>query len=105
MPCHLIVSTLHNCLNIVFSFQVGDDSFGQNYLKNFKDNNVEISFVGVSKEAATGVATIVVDDAGVAAHWCFSLFALSHSTSSSLLLTLHFPRVIFNYRYIELSIH
>ncbi|MPC66591.1 Ribokinase [Portunus trituberculatus] len=54
---------------------VGDDLFGQNYLENLKSNNVDISFVGVSKEAATGVAPIVVDDAGVAAHWCYLLFA------------------------------
>ncbi|KAG0697397.1 Ribokinase [Chionoecetes opilio] len=44
--------------------QVGDDSFGQNYLQNFKDNKVDTTFVGVTKEAATGVAPIVVDDAG-----------------------------------------
>ncbi|XP_069181275.1 LOW QUALITY PROTEIN: ribokinase [Procambarus clarkii] len=41
-----------------------DDSFGQNYLQNFRDNNVNISHVGVTSEAATGVAPIAVDDAG-----------------------------------------
>ncbi|XP_047494006.1 ribokinase-like [Penaeus chinensis] len=43
---------------------VGDDSFGQNYLQNFKDNGVDITHVGVTKEAATGVAPIAVDDSG-----------------------------------------
>ncbi|XP_042890105.1 ribokinase-like [Penaeus japonicus] len=43
---------------------VGDDSFGQNYLQNFRDNGVDISHVGVTKEAATGVAPIAVDDSG-----------------------------------------
>lgn len=43
---------------------VGDDLFGQNYLQNLKDNGVDTSFVGVTKEAPTGVATITVDDAG-----------------------------------------
>ncbi|XP_042205356.1 ribokinase-like isoform X2 [Homarus americanus] len=43
---------------------VGDDSFGQNYLQNFHDNGVNISHVGVTSEAATGVAPIAVDDAG-----------------------------------------
>ncbi|KAK7070441.1 hypothetical protein SK128_007711 [Halocaridina rubra] len=43
---------------------VGDDSFGHNYLENFKDNGVDTKYVGVSKEAATGVAPIAVDDSG-----------------------------------------
>lgn len=41
-----------------------DDSFGTNYLQNFRDNGVIISHVGVTSEAATGVAPIAVDDAG-----------------------------------------
>lgn len=44
---------------------MGDDSFGQNYLQNFKDNGVDITYVGVTKEAATGVAPIAVDDSGM----------------------------------------
>lgn len=44
--------------------QVGDDSFGQNYLQNFRDIGVDIAHVGVTKEAATGVAPIAVDDSG-----------------------------------------
>lgn len=44
---------------------MGDDSFGQNYLQNFKDNGVDITHVGVTKEAATGVAPIAVDDSGM----------------------------------------
>lgn len=43
---------------------VGDDSFGHNYLQNFKENGVDTTLVGVTKEAATGAASIVVDAAG-----------------------------------------
>lgn len=43
---------------------VGDDSFGHNYLENFKENGVDTRHVGISKEAATGVAPIAVDDSG-----------------------------------------
>ncbi|KAK8391337.1 hypothetical protein O3P69_017147 [Scylla paramamosain] len=50
--------------NAAMVAMVGDDSFGQNYLENFKNNNVDTSFVRVTKEAATGVAPIVVDDTG-----------------------------------------
>ncbi|XP_068204544.1 ribokinase [Palaemon carinicauda] len=43
---------------------VGEDSFGQNYLENFKVNKVDTKYVGITKEAATGVAPIAVDDSG-----------------------------------------
>ncbi|XP_064108549.1 ribokinase-like [Macrobrachium nipponense] len=43
---------------------VGEDSFGHNYLENFKANHVDTKYIGVTKEAATGVAPIAVDDSG-----------------------------------------
>lgn len=43
---------------------VGEDSFGHNYLENFRINHVDTKYVGVTKEAATGVAPIAVDDSG-----------------------------------------
>lgn len=44
--------------------KVGKDFFGDNYIQNFKDNGVETDFVGQTSDAATGVATIIVNDAG-----------------------------------------
>ncbi|XP_041353591.1 ribokinase-like isoform X2 [Gigantopelta aegis] len=44
--------------------KVGVDTFGQNYFVNFKENNVNIDFVGVTEHAATGAAAITVSDAG-----------------------------------------
>ncbi|XP_077476499.1 ribokinase isoform X2 [Stigmatopora argus] len=44
--------------------KVGKDSFGDGYLRNFKDNGVHAGFVGQSPDAATGVASITVTDAG-----------------------------------------
>ncbi|CAH1790696.1 unnamed protein product [Owenia fusiformis] len=44
--------------------KLGSDTFGDNYLKNFKDNNVNTEHVGQTAEAATGVAPIAVDDKG-----------------------------------------
>ncbi|XP_033110561.1 ribokinase-like isoform X2 [Anneissia japonica] len=43
---------------------VGDDSFGNDTIKNFKNNNVDVGFVGKSSEASTGAAPIAVDDQG-----------------------------------------
>ncbi|XP_046372098.2 ribokinase-like isoform X2 [Haliotis rufescens] len=42
--------------------KVGDDSFGKNYIQNFKDNNIDIGHVGVTADASTGVAPITVSD-------------------------------------------
>ncbi|KAK3883855.1 hypothetical protein Pcinc_011852 [Petrolisthes cinctipes] len=50
--------------NTAMVAMVGDDSFGQNYLQNFRDNGVDIAHVGVTEKAATGVAQIAVDDSG-----------------------------------------
>ncbi|CAL4065951.1 unnamed protein product [Meganyctiphanes norvegica] len=44
--------------------KVGKDSFGENYLENFRNNKVDITHVGVTDEASTGVAPIAVDDSG-----------------------------------------
>ncbi|XP_030574582.1 ribokinase isoform X1 [Archocentrus centrarchus] len=44
--------------------KVGKDFFGDNYIQNFKDNSVHTEFVKQSSDAATGAASITVDDAG-----------------------------------------
>ncbi|XP_046551163.1 ribokinase-like [Haliotis rubra] len=44
--------------------KVGDDSFGKNYIQNFKDHNINIDHVGVTADASTGVAPITVSDDG-----------------------------------------
>ncbi|CAH1263239.1 RBKS [Branchiostoma lanceolatum] len=44
--------------------KVGDDVFGSNFVQNFKDNGVNVDHVQVTKEAATGVAPIAVNDDG-----------------------------------------
>ncbi|XP_010890662.1 ribokinase isoform X2 [Esox lucius] len=44
--------------------KVGKDFFGENYIQNFKDNGVSTEFVGQTADAATGAASIVVNDAG-----------------------------------------
>uniref|UniRef100_A0AAQ4NP67 Ribokinase n=1 Tax=Gasterosteus aculeatus aculeatus TaxID=481459 RepID=A0AAQ4NP67_GASAC len=44
--------------------KVGEDFFGDNYIHNFKDNGVHTDFVGQTSDAATGTASIVVNDAG-----------------------------------------
>ncbi|XP_061650481.1 ribokinase isoform X1 [Phyllopteryx taeniolatus] len=44
--------------------KVGKDSFGESYIQNFKDNGVHTGFVGQTSDAATGVASIIVTDAG-----------------------------------------
>ncbi|XP_071963612.1 ribokinase-like isoform X2 [Antedon mediterranea] len=43
---------------------VGDDSFGNDTIKNFEMNNVDVDFVFKTSEAATGAAPIAVDDRG-----------------------------------------
>ncbi|XP_076605434.1 ribokinase isoform X3 [Chaetodon auriga] len=44
--------------------KVGKDFFGDNYIQNFKDNGVHTDFVEQTSVAATGAASIIVNDAG-----------------------------------------
>lgn len=44
--------------------KVGKDFFGDNYIQNFKDNDVLTDFVRQTSSAATGAASITVNDAG-----------------------------------------
>ncbi|AWP16961.1 putative ribokinase isoform 3 [Scophthalmus maximus] len=44
--------------------KVGKDFFGDNYIRNFKDNGVHTDFVGQTSDAATGAASIIVNNAG-----------------------------------------
>ncbi|KAI4905076.1 hypothetical protein NFI96_002314, partial [Prochilodus magdalenae] len=44
--------------------KVGKDFFGNNYIENFKNNGVSTAFVEQTAEAATGAASIIVNDAG-----------------------------------------
>nr|XP_057945934.1 ribokinase isoform X2 [Doryrhamphus excisus] len=44
--------------------EVGKDFFGDNYIQNFKDNGVHTDFVEQTTDAATGVASIIVNNAG-----------------------------------------
>ncbi|XP_029900835.1 ribokinase isoform X2 [Myripristis murdjan] len=43
--------------------KVGKDFFGDNYIQNFKDNAVHTGFAGQTSDAATGAASIIVNDA------------------------------------------
>ncbi|XP_075451518.1 ribokinase isoform X1 [Ascaphus truei] len=44
--------------------KVGNDSFGNDYIENFKKNNVSTEFVGQTADAATGAASIIVNGEG-----------------------------------------
>ncbi|XP_031177165.1 ribokinase isoform X2 [Sander lucioperca] len=44
--------------------KVGKDFFGDNYIQNFKDHGVHTDFVGQTSDAATGAASIIVNNAG-----------------------------------------
>lgn len=44
--------------------KVGKDFFGDNYIQNFKDSSVHTDFVLQTSDAATGAASIIVNDAG-----------------------------------------
>ncbi|XP_072313916.1 ribokinase [Eucyclogobius newberryi] len=44
--------------------KVGKDFFGDNYIQNFKDSGVHTDFVQQTSDAATGTASIIVNDAG-----------------------------------------
>lgn len=43
--------------------KVGKDFFGDNYIQNFKDSGVHTDFVQQTSDAATGAASIIVNDA------------------------------------------
>lgn len=47
--------------DVMMVSKVGDDLFGQNTIKNFKNNGVNTDFVTVQKNQASGVAPIFVD--------------------------------------------
>lgn len=49
---------------IAMACKVGKDFFGDNYIQNFKDNGVHTDFVQQTPDAATGAASIIVNDAG-----------------------------------------
>ncbi|XP_060101185.1 ribokinase isoform X2 [Heteronotia binoei] len=44
--------------------KVGKDSFGYDYIENFKKNGIPTDFVDQTEKAATGAASIIVDDKG-----------------------------------------
>ncbi|KAM4692715.1 ribokinase isoform 1-T2 [Discoglossus pictus] len=44
--------------------KVGKDSFGDNYIENFKKNKVSTDFAGQTADAATGAASIIVNAEG-----------------------------------------
>ncbi|MFT7813396.1 ribokinase isoform X2 [Arapaima gigas] len=44
--------------------KVGADFFGDNYIQNFKNNSISTEFVSQTDQAATGAASIIVNDAG-----------------------------------------
>lgn len=44
--------------------KVGKDYFGDSYIQNFKNNGVSTDFVGQTDKAATGAASIIVNDQG-----------------------------------------
>lgn len=44
--------------------QVGDDTFGENYLKSLDDDGINKEYVTTVGNVSTGVATIVVDGKG-----------------------------------------
>lgn len=42
--------------------KVGRDVFGEQLLRNFRDNQIDLSHVGIAGDQASGAASIVVDD-------------------------------------------
>ncbi|CAI8004815.1 Ribokinase [Geodia barretti] len=44
--------------------KVGNDQFGRDAIQNFRDNNVNVDHVTVTREAHSGVASITVNDRG-----------------------------------------
>jgi ribokinase len=43
--------------------KIGDDTFGRDYMENFRTVGIDTTYVGVSGDASTGVAPIWVDEA------------------------------------------
>ncbi|XP_013404621.1 ribokinase [Lingula anatina] len=50
--------------NVAMVAKVGDDSFGHNYIQNFKENKINVDYVSTTREAPTGVAPISVTPDG-----------------------------------------
>ncbi|CAO2604182.1 Rbks [Lemmus lemmus] len=48
--------------------KVGKDSFGNDYIENLKQNRISTEFTYQTRDAATGAASIIVNDEGV----CFT---------------------------------
>lgn len=49
---------------IAFIARVGDDSWGNDYIKALKDMNVDTNHVYITKNATSGIAQITVDESG-----------------------------------------
>jgi ribokinase len=49
--------------------KLGKDSFGEETIKNFEENNVGSKFVIQTEEAPSGTATIIVDSKGTQRHY------------------------------------
>lgn len=47
--------------DVIMVSKVGDDLFGENTIKNFKNNGINTDFVTIQKNQASGVAPIFVD--------------------------------------------
>jgi len=50
--------------NVGMVGMIGDDGYGKAHLQALSDEGIDVAFVGVTREAHTGVALIVVDDSG-----------------------------------------
>ncbi len=48
--------------HVTFVARVGDDMLGEKALAGFREDNIDISYIIRDKEAASGVALILVDD-------------------------------------------
>ena len=44
--------------------KIGEDSFGTEYMNNFRSSGLNTSYVYTTKEVSTGIAAITVDDEG-----------------------------------------
>ncbi|CAJ0608538.1 unnamed protein product [Cylicocyclus nassatus] len=49
---------------VQFIGKVGDDLFGENYIKSFQQDGVDTTHIEISKESPTGTATILVNGRG-----------------------------------------
>lgn len=48
----------------MFSFQVGDDIWGQKYIDNLNIENIHTQHVKITENSSTGIAQIIVSDSG-----------------------------------------